>query len=187
MREMNASRASLSFLDTSRDDRVNSETSSNSGLGFGNKLQMYKSYDSLDVRALKMSVCSAYKLHGCNYTECYLSKSSLNFQNDPVIFVLSCFLLVQTSRAQPDFFYLKLVSHLFSFFGIFVTVDTVLLSGANTSVYCVKLTANCCTLFLKWTIVNITQKYWPTLLFTEDLISLYLNYLAPKITLKIIE
>ena len=42
-------------------------------------------------------------------------------------------------------------------------------------------------MFLKWTIVNITQKYWPTLLFTEDLIYLYLNYLAPKITLKIIE
>ena len=117
MREMNASRASLSFLDTSHDDRVNSETSSNSGLGFGNKLQMYKSYDSLDVRSLQISVhvCSAYKLHVCNYIEYYLSESSLNFQNDPVIFVHTRFLLVQTYRAQPDFFYLNLVFHLFSF------------------------------------------------------------------------
>ena len=48
MREMSASRASLSFLDSSRDERLNSETTSNSS-GLQEKQQMYKSYDSLDV------------------------------------------------------------------------------------------------------------------------------------------
>ena len=67
MKEMSASRASLSLLDTSsvsrsagdNDSRLMSESSSNSGglLGGGggggggghSKVQMYKSYDSLDV------------------------------------------------------------------------------------------------------------------------------------------
>ncbi len=46
MREMSASRASLSMLDTSRDELLPSESSSPSG---HNKLAMFKSYDSLDV------------------------------------------------------------------------------------------------------------------------------------------
>ena len=49
MKEMSASRASLSLLDSSSsrvdDERLLSESSSNSA----NKLNMYKSYDSLDV------------------------------------------------------------------------------------------------------------------------------------------
>ena len=45
MRDMSASRASLSMLDISgRDERLTSDTSSNSG-----KMQLYKSCDSLDV------------------------------------------------------------------------------------------------------------------------------------------
>ncbi|KAK2138266.1 hypothetical protein LSH36_3440g00001, partial [Paralvinella palmiformis] len=48
MREMSASRASLSFLDASRDERLNSETTSNSS-GLQEKQQMFKSYDSLDA------------------------------------------------------------------------------------------------------------------------------------------
>jgi len=53
MREMSASRASLSFLDASRDERLNSETTSNSS-GLQEKQQMFKSYDSLDVSSLEM-------------------------------------------------------------------------------------------------------------------------------------
>ena len=161
MREMNASRASLSFLDTSRDDRLNSETSSNSGLGFGNKLQMYKSYDSLDVRALE-NVFKAHKLHAPNYFFRVFTEFS----------ELTCNFCTYTFLFCPEFQYptwFILSSKTVSSFLSYWTGDNVLLFGVNISVDSVKRTANCCTMVLKWTFVNITQKYWPTLLFTEFL------------------
>lgn len=58
MREMAASRASLSFLDTSRDDLRTPD----SGSQMSPRMQLYKSYDSLDVSFHKLKWNAGYKL-----------------------------------------------------------------------------------------------------------------------------